>query len=81
MFIEKMIIGMIFLENLSGFIIIVKVVGDSVSYGFEVFFSFMVYLSISLGVLNLLFILVLDGGYLMFYLVEMVKGSLVFEKV
>jgi regulator of sigma E protease len=40
----------------------------------------MAYLSISLGVLNLLPIPVLDGGHLMYYLVEMVKGSPVSEK-
>lgn len=81
MSIEKMITGMISLENLSGPITIAKVAGDSASYGFEAFFSFMAYLSISLGVLNLLPIPVLDGGHLMFYLVEMVKGSPVSEKV
>lgn len=80
MSIGKMITGKISLENLSGPITIAKVAGDSASYGIEPFINFMAYLSISLGVLNLLPIPVLDGGHLMYYLVEMVKGSPVSEK-
>jgi regulator of sigma E protease len=41
----------------------------------------MAYLSISLGVLNLLPIPVLDGGHLMYYLIEAVKGSPVSERI
>ncbi|MBA53762.1 MAG: RIP metalloprotease RseP [Pseudomonadales bacterium] len=78
--IAKMVTGKISLDNLSGPITIAKVAGDSASYGIEPFLSFMAYLSISLGVLNLLPIPVLDGGHLMYYLVEMVKGSPVSEK-
>ncbi|MEE2731331.1 MAG: RIP metalloprotease RseP [Pseudomonadota bacterium] len=78
--IAKMVTGKISLDNLSGPITIAKVAGDSASYGLESFLSFMAYLSISLGVLNLLPIPVLDGGHLMYYLVEMVKGSPVSEK-
>jgi len=80
MSIGKMITGKISLDNLSGPITIAKVAGDSASYGIEPFLSFMAYLSISLGVLNLLPIPVLDGGHLMYYLVEMIKGSPVSEK-
>jgi len=78
--IAKMVTGKISLENLSGPITIAKVAGDSASYGLESFLHFMAYLSISLGVLNLLPIPVLDGGHLMYYLVEMIKGSPVSEK-
>ncbi len=78
--IAKMVTGKISLDNLSGPITIAKVAGDSASYGVESFLSFMAYLSISLGVLNLLPIPVLDGGHLMYYLVEMIKGSPVSEK-
>lgn len=80
MSIGKMFTGLISLESLNGPITIAKVAGDSASYGLEAFISFMAYLSISLGVLNLLPIPVLDGGHLMFYLIEMVKGSPVSEK-
>ena len=78
--IAKMVSGKISLDNISGPITIAKVAGDSASYGLESFLTFVAYLSISLGVLNLLPIPVLDGGHLMYYLVEMVKGSPVSEK-
>lgn len=78
--IGKMAMGKISLDNISGPITIAKVAGDSASYGLESFLTFVAYLSISLGVLNLLPIPVLDGGHLMYYLVEMVKGSPVSEK-
>lgn len=78
--IGKMVVGKISLDNISGPITIAKVAGDSASYGLESFLTFVAYLSISLGVLNLLPIPVLDGGHLMYYLVEMVKGSPVSEK-
>ena len=71
----KMIQGKISLDNLSGPITIAKVAGNTASYGLEPFLSFVAYLSISLGVLNLLPVPMLDGGHLMFYLVELVKGS------
>ena len=78
--IGKMVVGKISLDNISGPITIAKVAGDSASYGLESFLNFVAYLSISLGVLNLLPIPVLDGGHLMYYLVEMVKRSPVSEK-
>lgn len=77
----KMVKGEISLETLSGPITIARLAGESVSYGLETFVSFVAYLSISLGVLNLLPIPVLDGGHLMFYLVEWLKGSPVPERV
>lgn len=76
----KLIIGKISLDNLSGPITIAKVAGDTASYGFMPFLMFLAYLSISLGVLNLLPVPVLDGGHLMFYLIELIKGSPVSEK-
>lgn len=79
--IGKMISGQISLDNLSGPVTIAKVAGDSASYGIEPFLNFMAYLSISLGVLNLLPVPVLDGGHLMYYAAEMIKGSPVSEKV
>lgn len=77
----KMVRGEISLESLSGPITIARLAGESASYGLETFVSFMAYLSISLGVLNLLPVPVLDGGHLMFYLVEWLKGSPVPERV
>jgi len=71
----NMIFGEISLKNLSGPISIAQYAGDSASIGIVAFLTFMAVVSISLGVLNLLPIPVLDGGHLMFYLVEFVKGS------
>lgn len=79
--IGKMINGLLSVKNLSGPITIAKVAGASVEGGFEAFLAFLAYLSISLGVLNLLPIPVLDGGHLLFYIIEAIKGSPVPEKV
>ena len=81
MSIGKMVTGKISLDNLSGPITIAKVAGDSAGYGIEAFLGFMAYLSISLGVLNLLPIPVLDGGHLMFYAFEKVLGRPLSQKV
>lgn len=72
--IRKMLVGLISPSNLSGPITIAQISGDSARAGFEAFVGFIAYLSISLGVLNLLPIPVLDGGHLLYYLVEVVRG-------
>lgn len=77
----KMIEGVISVKNLSGPITIAKVAGASAASGFEAFVGFLAYLSISLGVLNLLPIPMLDGGHLLYYLVEAVRGKPVTEEV
>jgi len=79
--IGKMIAGAISVKNLSGPITIAKVAGASAASGLESFISFLAYLSISLGVLNLLPIPMLDGGHLMYQLVELVRGRPVSERV
>ena len=79
--IRKMLIGLVSAKNLSGPITIAKVAGDSAKSGLETFLSFIAYLSISLGVLNLLPIPVLDGGHLLYYLAEWVRGKPVPERI
>ena len=79
--IQKMLTGQLSAKNLSGPITIAKVAGQSAESGLRSFLNFLAYLSISLGVLNLLPIPVLDGGHLLFYLVELVRGKPVSEKV
>ncbi|MEH6516386.1 MAG: RIP metalloprotease RseP [Halioglobus sp.] len=79
--IGKMLKGLISPKNLSGPITIAKVASASAKSGLESYISFLALLSISLGVLNLLPIPVLDGGHLMYYLVELVAGRPVPEKV
>ena len=73
--VKKMIFGDISLDHLSGPITIAKVAGASASYGLVAFLQFMALLSVSLGVLNLLPIPVLDGGHLVYYFAELIKGS------
>ena len=77
----KMLVGEASVKNISGPITIAQYAGRSANIGFIQFLSFLAVVSISLGVLNLLPIPVLDGGHLMYYLVELVKGSPVSEKV
>lgn len=79
--IGKMIAGAISVKNLSGPITIAKVAGASAASGLESFVSFLAYLSISLGVLNLLPVPMLDGGHLVYYFVELVRGRPVSERV
>jgi regulator of sigma E protease len=73
--IGKMITGEVSVENLSGPITIATYAGYTASVGLGAFLYFLAVVSISLGVLNLLPVPLLDGGHLMYYLVEMVKGS------
>ncbi len=79
--VRKMLEGMISPKNLSGPITIAKVAADSARSGLTSYVGFLALLSISLGVLNLLPIPVLDGGHLLYCLIEMVKGSPVSERV
>ncbi len=79
--IRKMVVGLISPKHLSGPITIAKVAGASAQYGVAAYLGFLALLSVSLGVLNLLPVPVLDGGHLMYYVIEVVKGSPVSEKV
>jgi regulator of sigma E protease len=77
----KMLVGKASVENLSGPISIAETAGETANMGFVHFVRFLAFVSLSLGVLNLLPIPVLDGGHLLFYAVEAVKGSPVSEKI
>jgi len=79
--IKKMLTGLISPKHLSGPITIAKVAGASAQYGVASYLGFLALLSVSLGVLNLLPVPVLDGGHLLYYLIEAVKGSPVSEKI
>jgi len=78
---KKLIFGQLSTKNLSGPITIAKVAGTSAEAGWQSFLSLLALLSISLGVLNLLPIPVLDGGHLLYYGIEAIKGSPVSERV
>ncbi|MDF0752368.1 RIP metalloprotease RseP [Marinobacter sp. 71-i] len=71
--IKKMVTGLLSPTNLSGPITIARIAEASVSSGFEDFIRFLAYLSVSLGVLNLLPIPVLDGGHIVYYTIEAIR--------
>ncbi|MFX3621783.1 MAG: RIP metalloprotease RseP [Acinetobacter radioresistens] len=77
----KMVRGLIGLDNLSGPITIAKVAGQSAEMGWQTFISFMALMSISLGILNLLPIPMLDGGHLVYYFIEAIRGKPVSEQI
>jgi regulator of sigma E protease len=76
----KMLIGEVSWRHLSGPVTIADFAGQSAQMGWISYLSFLALISISLGVLNLLPIPLLDGGHLMFYAIEVVKGKPVSER-
>lgn len=79
--IGKMVSGHLSLQSVGGPISIAKGAGATASLGLDVFLRFMAFLSISIGLLNLLPIPVLDGGHLVFYAWEAVRGKPLPERV
>lgn len=77
----RMLIGKASIENLSGPISIAKYAGQSASMGVVHFLKFLAFISISLGVLNLMPVPMLDGGHLLFFIIEGIKGSPVSDHV
>jgi regulator of sigma E protease len=77
----KMIVGEVSWRNLSGPVTIADYAGQSAQLGLVPYLAFLALISISLGVLNLLPIPLLDGGHLMYYTIEILKGSPVSERV
>ena len=77
----NMLTGNVSLRNLSGPIDIAQYAGYSAESGVVPFLAFLAIVSISLGVLNLLPIPVLDGGHLLYFMVEAVKGSPLTERM
>jgi regulator of sigma E protease len=76
----KMLLGEVSWKHLSGPVTIADYAGQSAQMGWLAYATFLALISISLGVLNLLPIPLLDGGHLMYYLVEIIKGSPVSER-
>jgi regulator of sigma E protease len=76
----RMVTGQSSVNNLSGPIAIAETAGKTAGYGLSAFLKFLAVVSISLGVLNLLPIPVLDGGHLLYFLIEGVKGSPLSER-
>ncbi len=77
----RMLAGSASVKNLSGPISIAQFANDSAKAGLSSFLFFLGLISLSLGILNLLPIPILDGGHLLYYLIELIKGSPVSEQV
>jgi regulator of sigma E protease len=76
----RMVLGQFSMKNLNGPLSIAEYAGDSAEAGVASFMSFLVLISLSLGFLNLLPIPILDGGQIVFQLVEWLKGSPLSER-
>ncbi|EWH11312.1 intramembrane zinc metalloprotease, RseP [Catenovulum agarivorans DS-2] len=79
--IEKLLTGDVSYKSLSGPISIAQGAGQSAGLGIVYFLSFLALISVNLGIINLLPLPVLDGGHLVYYLIEFVSGKPVPEKV
>jgi len=76
----RMLVGELSWRHLSGPVTIADIAGQSAQMGWISYLTFLALISVSLGVLNLLPIPLLDGGHLMYYAVETIKGSPVSER-
>jgi len=79
--IGKMITGDVGLKTLSGPLTIAEGAGASALGGIQYYLGFLALISISLGVLNLLPIPILDGGHLLYFVIEAIQGKPVSERV
>jgi regulator of sigma E protease len=77
----RMLLGEVSLSNLSGPVAIADIAGQSAAAGGVAYLNFLALISISLGVLNLLPIPMLDGGHLLYYLAEFLRGRPVSERI
>jgi len=77
----RMLTGEVSWKNLSGPVTIADYAGQSARLGLDHYIKFLALISISLGVLNLLPIPVLDGGHLLYYSIELVKGGPIPERL
>ena len=80
-FFGKLITGNASLNHISGPLTIADVAGKTAQLGFQSYLEFLALVSISLGVLNLLPIPVLDGGHLVFYTAEWIRGKPLSERI
>ncbi|QWL58750.1 sigma E protease regulator RseP [Aeromonas jandaei] len=79
--IGKLVAGIVSLDNLSGPISIAKGAGSSADYGLVYFLSFLALISVNLGIINLFPLPVLDGGHVVYFLIEAVTGKPVSERI
>lgn len=77
----KMATGQLSIKNIGGPVTIAKQAGNSIHSGITQFIGFLAVLSVALGTLNLLPIPVLDGGHLLYYVAEWIRGKPLPERV
>ena len=80
-FLGKLITGAVGLDTLSGPIAIAQGAGASADSGWVYFVGFLALISINLGIINLVPLPVLDGGHLLFFLIEAIRGKAVPERI
>ena len=78
---EKMVVGLLSVQNLVGPVGIAQIAGDTAKTSWQMFFGVMALMSISLGVLNLLPVPLLDGGQIVLVSIEAIKGSPVSDRI
>lgn len=79
--IGRLLTGKVSVDNISGPIGIAKGAGDSAKGGFVYYLSFLALVSISLGILNLMPVPMLDGGHLLYYLIEAIRRKPLTDEV
>ena len=77
---KMLVVGRASLDNLSGPISIARFANGSAQMGLAWFLGFLALISLSLAIINLLPIPILDGGHLLYYLIELIKGGPVSER-
>ena len=78
--VQKMLFGSIPADQIGGPILIFQIYGEQAEQGFNEFIRLTALLSINLGLINLLPIPILDGGHILFFLIEIIKGRPVSER-
>lgn len=79
--IGKLVTGDVSVRNLSGPVSIAEGAGTTASYGLVYFLGFLALISVNLGIINLLPLPILDGGHLVFFVIEWIRGKPVSERI
>lgn len=77
----RMLMGQVSVKQLSGPVTMASFAGQSAQIGLQAYLVYLCLISVSLGVLNLLPIPILDGGHLLYYLAELLRGKPLPERV
>jgi len=80
-YVSRLLVGRASTDEIGGVIRIAKMSGEAASMGFSMLMNFAAVISVSIGLLNLFPIPLLDGGHLLFYVIEAVRGRPVSERV